>query len=284
MNDLSDTRRMVLSLPGKELGTAKGKATFSWRKFYKSYMEIILGSLSLVIALIIWQVISYKEIIDPLFISSPLAIIKDFGKAITEPSFWNHMKVSGYEFFVGFLISLLIAIPLGIITGWNKTVYALTSPFINILYVTPRLALMPIFVIIFGIGPKSKIAMVILMAIFPMILNAQKAMQIVDVEFKRAARSFNASSWQIFWTISLPFSVPLILTGIRLGVGLGLIGVVVGELFASTAGIGFMLTTAGQTLNADRMFVGVSVFAIAGILLSSLIGMIEKRFSSWRPE
>lgn len=262
----------------------KTQEGFSWEKLYRDQKNLILGTLSVIIFFIAWQMISDYNFVDPLFISSPKAIFFEFGKALGEPSFWNDLLVSGSEFFIGFLISMLIAIPFGVITGWNDTLFALTNPFINALYVTPRLALMPIFVIIFGVGPNSKIAMVILMAVFPMILNAQKAMHMVDVQLIKAAKSFNASSWQIFLTIALPSSVPFILTGIRLGVGLGLIGVVVGELFASTAGIGFMLTQAGQRLNADRMFVGVFVFAIAGLLLSALIAMVEKKFSSWRPE
>jgi NitT/TauT family transport system permease protein len=254
------------------------------KKTLKDQRGILLSTFSVVAVLLLWELISRFEIIDPLFISSPLAIASAAVVMFGEARFWSDLGISGYEFVVGFGLAVLIGIPLGVFSGWNKTFYYLVNPYISAMYVTPRVALMPVIIIAFGIGPASKIVVVFLMSLFPIIMNAQRAMHTLDQNLIKSARAFTASEWQIFRTIALPSTVPFLLTGIRLGIGQGLIGVVVGELFASTAGIGFQLTNAGQNLQTDRMFVGVAVIAAVGILLTTVVGMIEKHFSSWRPE
>ncbi|MGG1401399.1 ABC transporter permease [Bacillus salipaludis] len=254
------------------------------KKISKNQKGAILSTISVIVFLILWEVVSRNEWIDPLFISSPLAIVKAAVVMVQDPNFWHDMGISGYEFLVGFLFAVVIGIPMGVFSGWNSTFNAIVNPFISALYVTPRVALMPVIIIAFGIGPESKMVVVFLMSFFPIIMSAQKAMHTLDQNLIKAARIFTASEWQIFKTIALPSTVPFLLTGIRLGVGQGLIGVVVGELFASAAGIGFQLTNAGQNLQTDRMFVGVLVITLSGIILTALVGLVEKHFSSWQPE
>ncbi|MGG1661598.1 ABC transporter permease [Brevibacillus sp. NRS-1366] len=262
----------------------KSQTAFRWRKLVKDSRGTLLSTLSIVAVLVLWEFIARQEIVDPLFISSPTAIAQAAVVMLQESDFWKDLGVSGYEFIVGFGLAILVGIPLGVFSGWNKTFYHVVNPFISAMYVTPRVALMPVIIIAFGIGPASKMVVVFLMALFPIIMNAQKAMNTLDQNLIKAARAFTASEWQIFKTIALPSTVPFMLTGIRLGIGQGLIGVVVGELFASTAGIGFQLTNAGQNLQTDRMFVGVLVITVVGVILTGLVGVIEKHFSSWRPE
>jgi ABC-type nitrate/sulfonate/bicarbonate transport system permease component len=245
---------------------------------------LILSILSVILFIIGWEVVSRNEWVDPLFISSPLAIIQAAVVMVQEPIFWSNMSISGYEFGVGFLLALVIGIPVGVFSGWNNIFYAIVNPFISGLYVTPKVTLLPVIIIAFGIGPESKIVIVFLMAFFPIVMSAQKAMNTIDQNLIKAARTFTASEFQIFKTIALPSTVPFLLTGIRLGIGQGLIAVVVGELFASSAGIGFQLTNDGQNLQTDRMFVGVLVITLTGIILTTLLGMVEKHFSSWKPD
>jgi len=250
----------------------------------KNKMYLIISILSVILFFVMWEVASIYEWINPLFISSPTAIITSFFDMIYEPEFWDNIKVSAYEFGSGFLLALIIGIPLGILSGWNKLVYAIVNPFVSGLYVTPKVTLLPVFIIAFGIGPASKIAIVFLMSLFPIVMNAQRAMYTLDQNLIKTAYSFTATQLQMFRTVAIPSTIPFLLTGIRLGIGQGLIAVVVGELFAASAGIGFQLTNDGQNLQTDRMFVGVLIITISGILLTTLLGLIEKRFSSWRPD
>src|SRR5262249_36832547 len=131
----------------------------------------------------------------------------------------------------------------------------ITDPFMNALYATPRIAMIPLILIWFGIDWKSKVFIVFISAFFPVLINTVGGVRALDRDLLRAARAFCASDWQIFKTVALPGSVPFILTGVRQGVALGLIGVVVGEMFGGSQGIGFMVAYGGQTFNTDTLFV-----------------------------
>jgi len=125
---------------------------------------------------------------------------------------------------------------------------------------------------------------VFMSAFFPILVNTVGGMRTIDADLLRAARAFCASDWQIFKTVAIPGSVPFILTGLRQGVALGLIGVVVGEMFGGSQGIGFMVMYGGQTFATDTLFVGVILIAFAGIVLTSIAERLERRFSRWRPD
>ncbi len=177
-----------------------------------------------------------------------------------------------------------MAIPFGIAIGWYKKLAYTCDPFINAMNATPRVALLPLVIIWLGIGILSKVGIIFLGAIFPMLINTRDGVKTTPLNLLNAARSFGASEWQIFKTVVLPSTVPFILTGLRQGIGRALIGVMVGELYAATAGIGFMITVAGATFQTDKVFVGVLIFAISGVVLTELVDRFERRFDKWRPK
>jgi NitT/TauT family transport system permease protein len=158
------------------------------------------------------------------------------------------------------------------------------DPFINAMNATPRVALLPLVIIWLGIGILSKVGIIFLGAVFPILFNTRDGVKTTPYNLLNAARSFGASQWQIFRSVVLPSTVPFILTGLRLGVGRALIGVMVGELYAATAGIGFMITVAGATFQTDKVFVGVLIFAISGMIAMEMLTKLEARFSKWRPK
>jgi len=148
----------------------------------------------------------------------------------------------------------------------------------------PRITFLPILVIWFGIGIWSKLAVVFLGAVIPITIAAYSGVKTNEARFLRVARSFGASGFKIFTSIILPGTVPFIFTGLKYGAGRALLGVVVGELYASTAGIGHMIADAGNTLQTDVVFVGVLIFTVTGLVINGLLDRIEKRFERWRPE
>ncbi len=160
----------------------------------------------------------------------------------------------------------------------------IADPLLNALYATPRVAMIPLILMWFGIGMWSKVFIVFISAFFPVLVNTVGGMRAIDRDLLRAARAFCASDWQIFKTVAIPGSVPFILTGLRQGVALGLIGVVVGEMFGGSQGVGFMVAYGGQTFATDTLFVGVFIIAAAGIVLTWFAERLERRFSQWRPE
>jgi NitT/TauT family transport system permease protein len=253
--------------------------------FYQKYEGGILGGIAVLIVLAIWQAVwTYTDWISPLFFSGPSAIAKAFWTSLTTGNLLADLAFSGKNFAIGFGLALVSGVVLGVIVGWYRRVRLILDPFLNALYAAPRIAMMPLIIIWFGIGMWSKVFIVFLSAFFPILVNTVAGIRNMDRDLLRAARAFCASDWQIFKTLAIPGSVPFFLTGVRQGVAVGLIGVVVGEMLGSSEGIGFMVAYGGQTFQTDTLFVGFVIIAFAGILLTSLAERLERRFSRWRPE
>jgi NitT/TauT family transport system permease protein len=260
-------------------------ATRPRQSFYQRYEGGILGGVAVLIVLGIWQAIwSYTDWISPLFFSGPTAISKAFWVSLTEGNLLADLSFSSKNFAIGFGLALVSGVVFGVIIGWYRRIRLIFDPFLNALYAAPRIAMMPLIIMWFGIGMWSKVFIIFLSAFFPILVNTVAGIRNMDRDLLRAARAFCASDWQIFKTLAIPGSVPFIVTGIRQGLAVGLIGVVVGEMLGSSEGIGFMIAYGGQTFQTDTLFVGFVIIAFAGIVLSALAERLERRFSRWRPE
>lgn len=254
-------------------------------KFYLNQERKILGGVSVFIFLAIWELCGNTfQLINPMFMSAPSLIVKAAWQMFASGEIWNDLYISGIEFVWGYVLSIVVAIPFGIAIGWYKKFAYVCDPFVNAMNATPRVALLPLVIIWLGIGILSKVGIIFLGAVFPLLINTRDGVKTTPANLLTAARSFGASEWQIFKSVVLPSTVPFILTGLRLAVGRALIGVMVGELYAATAGIGFMITVAGATFQTDKVFVGVLIFAICGMLLTDVIDRYEARFDKWRPK
>lgn len=251
---------------------------------YKAHEGKILGLAGVVAFLLVWEYVGTSGLVNPMFSSAPSLIWKAALKMFADGEIWHHMYVSATEFAFGYGLSVVIGIPAGIVLGWYRRLNYVFDPFINALYATPRVALLPLLIIWLGIGINSKIAVIFLGAIFPILINTFAGVRALDESLLKAARSFGANDRQIFTTIALPGSVPFIITGLRLGVGRALIGVVVGELYAATAGVGYLISIYGNTFQTDKVFVGVLIIAAWGMVMTRLLQWLEDRFDAWRPQ
>ena len=274
------------NMTGEELLLDVRVAEASWLyKFYLNQEKKILGIASVAVFLSIWELVGgIFQFVNPMFMSAPSFIWKAAVGLFASGEIWNDLRVSGIEFGWGYFLSVIVAVPFGIAVGWYKKMAYLFDPFINAMNATPRVALLPLVIIWLGIGILSKVGIIFLGAVFPILINTRDGVKTTPANLLNAARSFGASEWQIFKAVVLPSTVPFILTGLRLGVGRALIGVMVGELYAATAGIGFMITVAGATFQTDKVFVGVLVFAITGMISMELLTKLEARFDKWRPK
>jgi len=254
-------------------------------KFYLIQEKKILGTAAVILFLTTWELCGNTlQLINPMFMSAPSFVLKAAYQMFASGEIYNDLYVSGIEFFWGYLLSVVVAVPVGIAIGWYKRFAYVCDPFVNAMNATPRIALLPLVIIWLGIGIISKVGIIFLGALFPLLINTRDGVKTTPHNLLTAARSFGASDWQIFRSVVLPSTVPFILTGLRLAVGRALIGVMVGELYAATAGIGFMITVAGATFQTDKVFVGVLIFAISGMTLTSVIDRYEHRFDKWRPK
>jgi ABC-type nitrate/sulfonate/bicarbonate transport system permease component len=253
------------------------------RSFWARYEKGFLGTISIVLFLAFWETSVLLQWVNPLFTSSPSRIVRAAADMFADGSIWYDLQISGLEFLVGYGMAVVIGVPLGILMGWYSRLNAVLEPFVSALYATPRIALLPLVMIWFGIGIMSKIAIVFLGAIFPILVNTITGVRTIDADFVKVARSFGASDRQLFLTVALPSSVPMLLTGLRLGLGHALVGIVVGEMYGATHGLGFLIAVSGARFQTDKVMVGIILIATAGILLAELLRQIERRFERWRP-
>lgn len=254
-------------------------------KFYLNNEKKLLGIAGVVTFLVTWELVgNILQLINPMFMSAPSLIFTAAVGMFSSGEIYNDLYVSGLELFWGYLLSALVAVPFGIMVGWYKRMSYIFDPFINAMNATPRVALLPLVIIWLGIGILSKVGIIFLGAVFPILINTRDGVKTTPYNLLTAARSFGASEWMLFKTVVLPSTIPFILTGMRLGLGRAIVGVMVGELYAATAGIGFMITVAGATFQTDKVFVGVLIFALTGMMGMELLTRIERRFDKWRPK
>jgi len=254
------------------------------RRQSKSRENAILGAVGVLVFLALWEWAGTSVQNGKLFFSAPSLVTGAFLRLAADSSFWNDVWVSSQEFAVGYVASIAVGVPLGIAMGWYRRVNALLDPLVSAFYAMPRVALVPLLIIWFGIGMNSKIALVFLGAVFPILISTLAGIRNLDESLIRLARSFGARDRQIFVTVALPGSLPFMLTGLKLAIGRALIGVIVGELIAAQAGIGYMMAKAGATFQTDRVMVGVMLICAAGMVSLEVLRRIEVRFDSWRPQ
>src|SRR5215216_1249874 len=257
---------------------------FDLQRLYLANERLILGGGTLIGLLLMWELAARFGWIDPLLISAPSLIARAGYHLFAEGEIWPHIRVSGTEFLLGYGLAALIGIPLGLATGWYRRLSFMLGPFIDALNAVPRLTLLPLIIIWCGIGIWSKVVVVFLGAVLPVLIAAHAGVRTNEARFINVARSFGASQLKIFSSIILPGTVPFIFTGLKYGAGRALLGVVVGELYAATAGVGHMIGDAGNTFQTDVLFLGVLMFTAAGLLTVGVLNMCERTFETWRPK
>ena len=238
--------------------------------------------LSVTLFLVLWESLPRWGVIDVMYVSQPSRVVAAAIEIINKGKFLSDVYVSAIEFFVGFALALAVGIFLGMIIGVSKNLRYLLDPPIMALWSTPRLALLPILVVWVGIGMESKILVVFLGAVIPIIVNTVVGIREVDPSMIQAARSFCAKRRDIFINVLVPGSLPAMMAGIRLGIGRGIMGMVVGEMYVSTKGIGHQIMFYGEGFRLDHLLVYVSLVSIFGFASTTLVRQIETRLRNWR--
>ncbi|MDF2925747.1 MAG: binding-protein-dependent transport system inner rane component [Paenibacillaceae bacterium] len=266
----------------KKLPPVKAGSSRLNRRAKGTAESFLWGGGVIVLLLALWEAAAAAGWINPMFSSSPSLIAKTGWELVQDGSLWIHIRASGQIFIIGYLMAAGVGIPAGILMGWFKKLRLAFGPLVAAFYTTPRIALMPLFIIWFGLGLGSKLALVFLSAVFPLIINMQTAMSNLDKDLTRVAVAYGANRRQVFFTIALPQSVPFLVTGLRLATGRALLGVVGAEVFGGAEGLGYLIQYAGATFQTDKVFVCVIVIAAAGIVMDRALNRINQHFDRWR--
>jgi NitT/TauT family transport system permease protein len=245
----------------------------------------LLKIASVAAGLLLWHVLAVHVINDTTLLVSPMVVVRTaYDMLFVTGELYPHLFASSWIFFYGFILAIVAGVPLGFVMALSPVVRDYVNPWMATLYTTPRIAFAPVLLLWFGIGGGSKIAIVFLGCVFPILINSYYGMRVVNREYVELARSFRLRPWALFVKILLPASIPFILAGIRLAIGRGLTGVAIAEWFGATEGLGYLVFFAGQTLNVPTLFVGVAAFALLGILGFELVRRFENYLTPWKKQ
>ncbi|MEW2544185.1 ABC transporter permease [Streptomyces sp. NPDC047002] len=248
----------------------------------RPHPKYVYGTVAVVVALAVWEVLALLRVRPAIVLPGPGDVITAFENLFSTSAIWTDLLTSGRELLLGLVFAAVVGLPIGMLIGWYRKLSWILSPFVSFLYATPRIALTPLLIIWLGIGDSSKIMIVFLMAVFPILINAASGVQNLDPAVLRVAKCFGGTDLQIFRTIALPGTVPFIVSGLRLAVGQALIGVFVAELSGAQAGVGMLMNNAGQQFQTSVVFAGLFIFALTGVTLNALLQRVERHFDSWR--
>lgn len=255
--------------------------------FYRDREQTILGAGFILLIILVWESLPWLVKLPrglSLFFTTPSEVVESFYQLVVENKIQSHFYVSALEFIVGLALAIGVGLPMGLIMGRSRTFDAMLDPFVTAINATPRLVFLPLLILWFGIGIWSKIMIVFIGAMFPLLINTYEGVKNVDRVLVNVVRSFGANEWQIMRVVVLPNSVPYIVVGLRLAIGRALLGVVVGEFFGASRGLGFMIASAATNYKVDVVFVGVFIFMGLSLVLTFSLKALESRLSRWRPE
>ncbi|MFI6456209.1 ABC transporter permease [Streptosporangium amethystogenes] len=242
------------------------------------------AALSFLGFLLVWHVVAEYVVDNPLFLAGPISTAAAVVTMWQNGTLQQDVLVSTGEFVKGFGAGLVGGVLLGLVLGTSRRAKDYIDPLINGLYATPIVALAPLFILWFGIGEAKTVLLVFMLVVLPIAINTDAGIRVTDPQLLEAARSFGASRLQLFTMVRFPTAISFLIAGIRMGIGRGLIGVVVGELFGSQSGLGYRILVSSQYFQTDALLAGVLIFAVTGVLLVKLFEWLEQRAAPWKTD
>jgi NitT/TauT family transport system permease protein len=246
-------------------------------------IELILTFSAPLIILGIWEALSRSERIDPLFWPPPSSLWDTSVQLVRDQGLLTDIRVSLMRILGGFLLGAIPGVILGLAMGLYWPVRVFFMPIASAIYAVPKIAILPLVIIAFGIGETSKLVIVALSIFFLVVLNTMSGVMEIDRSYRDVARNFGASRRQLFLTVALPGALPSIFTGLRLALGFSLIVIVGTEFLAAKQGVGHLIWQSYQTLAIKKMFVGLIVVGIMGWALTLLLDLLERLALPWKP-
>lgn len=237
--------------------------------------------LSLAAGAVLWQ-LAATWIDNTLFFPKLSTIWARFIELVNDGTLQRNLTASFQEYAYGFIVAVSVGVALGVLMAASRFAREVLDPWVSLFNATPVIALSPLFIVIFGIGLSSKIAIVFLVMLFPILLNTFIGLSNTDQELVEAVRSYGANGRQVYTKVKLPMALPTMVGGLRLALSHGLVGVVVSEFFGARNGIGMMIFTSAQTFDSDALFVGVIILGITGVVFTYALLMVERRLAKWR--
>jgi len=242
--------------------------------------KVAVRLLSLIVVLLLWEYFGRR--INPILFTYPLAIAQAFVGLVASGELQSYMMGSLLVLAYASVLSIVVGVLFGVIMGRFAVVEWATDIYINALYSTPMVAVIPLIVLWFGFRIPAKVVIVFSFMVFPVLLNTYEGVKNVDRNLQEVARSFCSSESQMWRHLIIPSAIPFIVAGVRLAIGRGLVGMIVAEFYTSVTGLGYMIVRYANALETDKLFVPIVVVMVLGVGLMSLAKWVEGRIAPWR--
>jgi NitT/TauT family transport system permease protein len=255
-------------------------------KFWLSQLaqpRIWRSLISLIVVLAAWELLGRFVLTNRLFFVPASSVAEALVSMAADGTLLLHVSASFRSILFGMALAIIIGVAFGVLLGTSRMVSDYTEVYLNALYATPLVAIAPLLILWLGIGIASKIAVVFLISVFPIIISTASGVRNVDRHFIDVARAFGGKRQQIVAKVLMPAALPFVLTGVRLAIGRAIVGVVVGELFGANAGLGYLIYISGQTFDVPALFAGIVCLAFAGVSLTWALQALERRLVRWKP-
>ncbi|WP_321573875.1 ABC transporter permease [Paenibacillus sp. P13VS] len=247
-------------------------------------LKLFKQSIVLIALVLLWEIAPRTGLVDAAFFPAFSEVIRALWSLILSGELFTHFLASIIRSFSGFALALLIAIPLGLLIGWYPLARQLLNPVLELFRNTAALALLPVFMLLLGIGETSKIAIVLFACTWPILLNTIAAVGSVDPLLIKAARSMNIKSFRLFLKVILPASVPTIFTGIRMAGTGAILVLIAAEMVGAKEGLGYLITYSQYNFQIPQMYAGILTIALLGLLINQGLSMLERKFSKWKQQ
>jgi NitT/TauT family transport system permease protein len=231
-----------------------------------------------------WEVAPRAGLVDPIFLPPVSEVVPALWRLAEDGQLWTDTRTSLVRSLSGFGLAIALAVPLGLLIGWYRPVAELLNPLLELFRNTAAIALLPVFILILGIGETSKVAIVLYACTWPILLNTISAVRAVDPTLVRSARSLGLSAPRVFQKVILPAAVPTVFTGIRLAGATAVLVMIVAEMVGAKEGLGFLINSSQQNFAIDDMYAGIMAISAVGLLFNHVLVLIERRFTRWRTE
>lgn len=246
------------------------------------HRRLLLGSAAVIAFVAAWELLLAAGQWDPFFITAPSLIARAIHEQVLGGRLTRDIAVSAQAFVAGFVLSAVVGIPLGAVMGWRRRVEYALDPLLTACYASPLIALAPLLIITAGVGITAKALLVFLLAVFPFIFNTSAGVRGTDPLLVSVVRSLGGTEWDLYTKVILPSVVPYLVAATRLAIGRGLVGILVGEFYAASEGLGFAISRFGDTYRLPEMFTGILVLAVVAVGLTSAVRRLESVVAPWR--
>ncbi|MFZ2178618.1 MAG: ABC transporter permease [Rhodococcus sp. (in: high G+C Gram-positive bacteria)] len=244
--------------------------------------RLLKPSVAIAAFLALWEIAPRVGLVDEIFLPPFSTVVAALFELVSSGELWQHVSASLTRALVGFVVALVIAIPLGIAIAWYRPVSDFLNPILELFRNTAALALLPVFILILGIGEESKIALVIYACTFPVLLNTISGVRTVDPLLIKSAASLGLPPLRLFQKVVLPAAVPTIFTGIRMAAASSILVLIAAEMVGAKAGLGYLITASQLNFQIPNMYAGIVAISVLGLTLNAILVLIERRLSRWR--